>query len=51
MRAGVFSVATAGMASIGAYTAAILTMRGGWHYLASLVAASLIGAAVGLLLS
>lgn len=51
MRAGVFSVATAGMASIGAYGAALLTMRWGWHYLASLVAASLLGAAVGLLLS
>ena len=43
MRAGVFSVATAGMASIGAYAAAILTMRFGWHYLASLVAATVIG--------
>jgi branched-chain amino acid transport system permease protein len=51
MRAGVFSVATAGMASIGAYTAAILTTRWGWHYLASLVAALVLGAAVGLLLS
>ena len=51
MRAGVFSVATAGMASIGAYTAAILTTRMGWHYLASLAAALVLGAAVGLLLS
>lgn len=51
MRAGVFSVATAGMASIGAYTAAILTTRWGWHYLASLVAALVLGAVVGLLLS
>ena len=51
MRAGVFSVATAGMASIGAYAAAILTTRMGWHYLASLAAALVLGAAVGLLLS
>ena len=51
MRAGVFSVATAGMASIGAYSAAVLTTRFGWHYLLSLVAASVIGAVVGLLLS
>ena len=51
MRAGVFSVATAGMASIGAYAAAILTTRLGWHYLASLAAALVLGAAVGLLLS
>ena len=49
--AGVFSVATAGMASIGAYAAAILTTRMGWHYLASLAAALVLGAAVGLLLS
>lgn len=51
MRAGVFSVATAGMASIGAYAAAILTTRLGWHYLASLLGALVLGAAVGLLLS
>jgi branched-chain amino acid transport system permease protein len=51
MRAGVFSVATAGMASIGAYAAAILTTRMGWHYLASLAAALVLGAAVSLLLS
>ena len=51
MRAGVFSVATAGMASIGAYAAAILTTRMGWHYLASLAVALVLGAAVGLLLS
>ena len=51
MRAGVFSVATAGMASIGAYGAAVLTMRLGWPYALSLVAASILGAAAGLLLS
>ena len=32
MRAGVFSVATAGLASIGAYTAAILTTKLGWPH-------------------
>ena len=51
MRAGVFSVATAGVAAIGAYGAALLTMRLGWHYLPSLVAASVLGALMGLLLS
>jgi branched-chain amino acid transport system permease protein len=51
MRAGVFSVATAGLASIGAYSAAVLTTRYGWHYLHSLAAATVIGAVVGLLLS
>ena len=51
MRAGVFSVATAGMASIGAYGAAILTMRYGWPPLASLLAGTSMGAAAGLVLS
>jgi branched-chain amino acid transport system permease protein len=51
MRAGVFSVATAGFASIGGYTAAILTMRTGLPYGGSLLAGSLLGAAAGLLLS
>lgn len=51
MRAGVFSVATAGMASIGAYGAAVLTMRFGWPYPLSLAAAAVLGAAAGLLLS
>ncbi len=51
MRAGVFSVATAGMASIGAYGAAILTTRHGWPYPMSLLAATLMGSLAGLLLS
>ncbi len=51
MRAGVFSVATAGMASIGAYGAAVLTMRFGWPYPLSLAAAAVLGAAAGWLLS
>jgi len=51
LRAGVFSIATAGMAAIGAYGAALLTMRWGWHYLLSLLAATVLGAFAGLLLS
>ena len=51
MRAGVFSVATAGLASMGAYAAAILTVNHGWHYLWSLLAATVIGMLTGLLLS
>lgn len=51
MRAGVFSVATAGLASIGAYGAAILTMRYGWPYPLSLLAGTAMGALMGLLLS
>ena len=51
MRAGVFSVATAGLASIGAYSAAILTTKYGWPYPASLLAGTLVGTVTGLLLS
>lgn len=51
LRAGVFSIATAGMAAIGAYGAALLTMRWGWHYLLALLAATVLGAFAGLLLS
>jgi branched-chain amino acid transport system permease protein len=50
-RAGLFSVATAGFASIGAYGAALLTMNLGWPYLVSLPAGAALGAAMGLLLS
>ena len=51
MRAGVFSVATAGLASIGAYGAAILTTKYGWPYPMSLLAGTLLGTIAGLLLS
>ena len=51
MRSGVFSVATAGLAAIGAYSAAILTTRYGWPYPASLLAGTLMGSLTGLLLS
>ncbi len=51
LRAGVFSVATAGLASIGAYTAALLTMRLGFPPAISLVASLLVGALAGGILS
>jgi len=51
MRAGVFSVATAGLASIGAYCAAILTTKLGWPHPLSILAGTLLGALTGLLLS
>jgi branched-chain amino acid transport system permease protein len=51
LRAGAFSVATPGYAAIGAYAAAILTVRHGVSPWVSLVAATALGAAVALLLS
>jgi len=51
LRAGVFSVATPGLASIGAYTAAILTLRMGVPAAAGTLAAMLAGTAAALLLS
>jgi branched-chain amino acid transport system permease protein len=51
LRAGVFSVATPGLASIGAYTAAILTLRAGVPASVGLLAAMLAGTAAALLLS
>lgn len=51
LRAGVFSVATPGLASIGAYTAAILTLRTGMPSSVGLLAAMLAGTAAALLLS
>jgi len=51
MRAGVFSVATAGLASLGAYTAAILTTKLGWPYPLSLLAGTLMGTLGGFLLA
>jgi branched-chain amino acid transport system permease protein len=51
MRAGVFSVATAGLASIGAYTAAILTTKLGWPYPMSLLAGTFMGTLGGFLLA
>jgi branched-chain amino acid transport system permease protein len=51
LRAGVFSVANAGLTAIGAYLAAGLTTKLGVHPYLSLVAATLAGTAVALLLS
>jgi branched-chain amino acid transport system permease protein len=51
LRAGVFSIATAGLAALGAYTAAILAMHYGFPFWAAVLAAMLVGLAMGLLLS
>ncbi len=51
LRAGVFSVATAGFASFGSYCAAILVTRFGLHPIAAISASLLLGMLLGLLLS
>lgn len=51
LRAGVFSMATAGFASMGAYTAALLTVRADQPFWVGLIAASAIGALAGLVLA
>ncbi|NDZ17467.1 branched-chain amino acid ABC transporter permease [Variovorax sp. WS11] len=51
LRAGVFSVAPAGFAAIGAYGAAILTMRLGWPPIAAMATAATAGGLLGLLLA
>jgi branched-chain amino acid transport system permease protein len=51
LRAGVFSIATVGIASLGAYTATILTMRYGLGLVVTLPAATLVGLAAGVALS
>lgn len=51
LRAGAFSVATAGLAAIGAYAAAILATRAGWHPAPALLAGTACGAAAALVLS
>jgi branched-chain amino acid transport system permease protein len=51
LRAGVFSVANAGLTAIGAYLAAELTVKLGVHYAASIAAAALAGMAFSLALS
>jgi branched-chain amino acid transport system permease protein len=50
-RAGVFSVATAGFAAIGAYSAAILCVRYGVNPLAAILIATLLGTLAGVVLS
>ena len=51
LRAGVFSVANAGLSAIGAYLAAGLTLKLGVHPALSLAAATLAGVVVALILS
>ena len=50
-RAGTFSVATSGFAAVGAYAAAILTVKHGFHPAAGVVIGTLLGLICGLLLS
>ena len=51
LRAGVFSVATAGLASIGAFATAFLSVRQGVHPALALFAGTALGCAAGFLLS
>lgn len=51
LRAGVFSLATAGLAAIGAYTAGILAVTYGMHPVVGVIAATLAGMAAALVLS
>jgi branched-chain amino acid transport system permease protein len=51
LRAGVFSIANAGLAAVGAYLAAILAVRYGVNPALALLAATVAGMATGLLLS
>lgn len=50
-RAGTFSVATSGFAAVGAYAAAILTVKHGFHPAAGVSMGTLLGLLCGLLLS
>jgi branched-chain amino acid transport system permease protein len=51
LRAGVFSVANAGLAAIGAYSSALLVQKLGWHPVAGMIAGTIAGTAFGLFLS
>lgn len=51
LKAGVFSIATAGFSALGAYTAAILVTRYGFHPFAAIGASALMGIASAWLLS
>jgi branched-chain amino acid transport system permease protein len=51
LRSGTFSVATAGLASIGAYCAAILTVKLGWHWVLAVAMATMAGLIMGLALA
>ena len=50
-RAGTFSVATSGFAALGAYAAAILTVKHGLHPAAAVALGTLLGLACGLMLA
>jgi branched-chain amino acid transport system permease protein len=50
-RAGTFSVATSGFAALGAYCAAILTVKTGLHPALAVACGTLLGLFAGLLLS
>lgn len=51
LRAGVFSLGSAGFAAIGAYACALLTTRLGWHPAAALVAGTALATAASVLLA
>lgn len=51
LRAGVFSIATAGIVALGAYTSAILVTRYGIHPVPAVAAGGVMGVLAGLLLS
>lgn len=51
LRAGVFSLGTAGFAALGAYGTALLITKAGWSPLASIVAGMLLGTAASALLA
>lgn len=51
LRAGVFSLGTAGFAALGAYGCALLITKGGWHPAAAIAAGTAIGTAASALLA
>lgn len=51
LRAGVFSVGSCGFAALGAYAAALLITKAGWHPLAAILAGTLLGTVVSVLLA
>jgi branched-chain amino acid transport system permease protein len=51
LRAGVFSLGTAGFAALGAYGTALLITKGGWSPVAAIAAGALLGAAMSAVLA
>lgn len=51
LRAGVFSLGTAGFAALGAYGCALLITKGGWHPAAAILTGTLIGTLASALLA